>query len=422
MRADVGESGYDCRAMNLRRALVFIFCTVALDVLALGLVIPVLPKLVLGFMAGDTAAAAEVFGVFATVWGALQFVSSPFLGALSDRYGRRPVILISCAGLGLDYIFMALAPSLTLLFVGRIISGITAATITTAFAYIADVAPAANRARAFGVVGIAFSVGFVLGPAAGGLLGSVEPRLPFWASAVACLANAAFGWFVLPESLAVDRRMPLSWRRANPIASFRLLARHLQLAGLALAGFLGQFAHQALPSVFVLYAGYRYGWDEGTVGLCLAAVGVCSAIVQGLLIGPAVAWLGERRALAIGLLMAALGMAIYGVAPTGPIFWIGIPVMSLWGLSGPASLSIMSRLVSPSEQGQLAGANTSLASLAALTAPSVFALSFSRYLQTLPGAPFLLAGIVLVLAAAIAWITTRKPMAATLRAAADPPR
>ena len=209
--------------MNARRALAFIFCTVTLDVLALGIMIPVLPTIVLGFMEGDTAGAAEVFGVFATVWGLMQFLCSPLLGALSDRYGRRPIILISCLGLGLDYIFMAMAPSLTLLFIGRIISGITAATISTAFAYIADVTPADGRAKAFGVVGLAFGLGFVLGPAIGGLLGGLDPRLPFWVSAAACLINAAFGWFVLPESLPPERRMAFAWKRANPLGSLRLL-------------------------------------------------------------------------------------------------------------------------------------------------------------------------------------------------------
>ena len=209
--------------MSTKRALSFIFCTVTLDVLALGIMIPVLPTIVLGFMDGDTAGAAKVFGLFATVWGLMQFLSSPLMGALSDRHGRRPVILVSCLGLGLDYIFMAVAPSLTLLFVGRIISGITAATISTAFAYITDVTAEDGRAKAFGVVGLAFGLGLVLGPAIGGLLGGLDPRLPFWMSAAACLINAAFGWFVLPELLPPERRMAFDWKRANPLGSLRLL-------------------------------------------------------------------------------------------------------------------------------------------------------------------------------------------------------
>ena len=400
--------------MNTRRALAFIFCTVTLDVLALGVMIPVLPRIVLGFMDGDIAGAAEVFGLFATVWGAMQFVSSPLLGALSDRFGRRPVILLSCLGLGLDYVFMALAPSLVLLFVGRVISGITAATITTSFAYIADVTPPAGRAKAFGIVGMAFGLGFVLGPAIGGLLGGLDPRLPFWVSAAACLVNAAFGWFVLPESLPAERRMPFSWRRASPLGSLALLRSHPQLTGLAWANFFGQVAHHVLPAVFVLYGAYRYGWGEEIVGLTLAGVGVCSAVVQGLLVGPAVARLGERRALIGGLLFGAVGMAIYGLAPTGLWFWIGVPVMSLWGLAGPASQALMSRLVGSSEQGQLQGANTALMSIAGLVAPGLFAVIFAYFIEPvagrpeLPGAPYLLAALLLVVAAAVAAQATRR--------------
>ncbi|MEI7871396.1 MAG: TCR/Tet family MFS transporter [Alphaproteobacteria bacterium] len=394
--------------MNTRRALAFIFCTVTLDVLALGVMIPVLPRIVLGFMDGDIASAAEVFGLFATVWGAMQFLSSPLLGALSDRYGRRPVILLSCLGLGLDYIFMALAPSLVLLFVGRVISGVTAATISTAFAYIADVTPADGRAKAFGVVGIAFGLGFVLGPAIGGLLGGLDPRLPFWVSAAACLLNAAFGWFVLPESLPPERRMAFSWKRASPLGSLALLRSHTQLLGLAAANFFGQVAHHVLPAVFVLYGAYRYGWGEEIVGFTLAGVGVCSAIVQGLLVGPAVARLGERWAMIVSLLFGAVGMTIYGLAPTGLWFWIGVPVMSLWGLAGPASQSLMSRLVGPSEQGQLQGANTALMSIAGIVAPGLFAITFAYFIEpipgrlNLPGAPYLVAALLLVVAAVIA--------------------
>jgi DHA1 family tetracycline resistance protein-like MFS transporter len=393
--------------MNARRALAFIFCTVSLDVLALGLMIPVLPKLILGFMDGDTAGAAWAIGVFSTVWGLMQFICSPLLGAMSDRYGRRPVILISCLGLGLDYAFMAIAPSLGLLFVGRVISGITSATIGTAFAYIADVTVPDDRAKAFGTIGVAFGVGFVVGPAIGGLLGSLDPRLPFWCSAGACLLNAGFGWFALPESLPPERRMGFSWKRANPIGSFKLLTSHIELWGLSAANFLGQFAHQVLPAVFVLYAGYRYGWDEGLVGLTLAFVGVCSAIVQGVLVGPIVARLGERWTLVGGLLAGAVGMAIYGLAPTGPLFWIGVPVMALWGLSGPASQGLMTRLVSPSEQGQLQGAGASLTSVAGLLGPGVFAAIFAYSVGRAPSAPWLLAAAVLVVAAIVALLATR---------------
>src|SRR5262245_4566614 len=202
-----------------RAAFAFIFVTVLLDMLALGTIIPVLPRLVVDFMGGDTATATEIYGLFGSAWALMQFLFSPELGALSDRYGRRPVILISVLGLGLDYILMALAPSLVWLFIGRIISGITAATVPAGFAYIADVTPPEQRAARFGLLGVAFGAGFVLGPALGGLAGSVDPRLPFWIAAAFSLANAAYGWFVLPESLPPEKRMPFAWRRANPLGS-----------------------------------------------------------------------------------------------------------------------------------------------------------------------------------------------------------
>ena len=399
--------------MNTRRALAFIFCTVALDVLALGVMIPVLPKIVLGFMDGDTAGAAEMFGLFATVWALMQFFCSPLLGALSDRFGRRPVILISCLGLGLDYIFMALAPSLLLLFVGRVVSGITSATIGTAFAYIADVTKPEERAKAFGLVGMAFGLGFVVGPAIGGLLGGLDPRLPFWVSAAACLANAAFGWFVLPESLPPERRMAFSWKRANPVGSLKLLGSQRHLLGLASVDFLGNFAHQVLPAVFVLYAGHRYGWGEATVGLTLAFVGVCTAIVQGALVGPIVKRLGARRAVTGGLLAGAVGMSIYGLAGTGPWFWAGVPVMAFWGVAGPALQDMMTRRVGGSEQGQLQGAASASRSIAGLIAPGVFAVLFASTIDTVPGAAFLLAGGLLAAAAVVTWfVTTRTRSAA----------
>jgi DHA1 family tetracycline resistance protein-like MFS transporter len=390
-----------------RAALVFIFVTVVMDVLALGIIIPVLPKLIESFEGGDTARAAETFGVFMTAWGLMQFLFMPVIGSLSDRFGRRPVILISCFGLGCDYFLMALAPSLAWLFVGRVISGITAASFSTAFAYIADVAPPEKRAASFGIVGAGFGLGFVLGPALGGILGQVDPRLPFWTAGALALMNAAYGYFVLPESLPKEKRAAFSWRKANPVGSFTLLRSHPELSGLALSNFLMQFAHVVLPSVTVLYMSYRYGWNELQVGLALAAVGVCSMIVQGGLIKPAVAWLGERRALAIGLLFGAAGFVVYGLAPSGAIFLAAIPLMALWGLAGPSAQALMTRRVSPSEQGRLQGANSSTTAIAGIFGPLVFSHTFSAFIRPLPGAPFLLAAALMLAACAIAWAATR---------------
>jgi DHA1 family tetracycline resistance protein-like MFS transporter len=264
-----------------RPALAFVLVTVTLDMLALGMIVPVLPGLVVSFSGGDTAEGARMLGLFGTAWALMQFVFSPILGALSDRFGRRPVILCSNLGLGLDYVLMALAPSLSWLFVGRAMSGLTAASISTAGAYISDVSPPEKRASGFGLLGAAFGVGFILGPAIGGLLATLGPRVAFWVAAGFSLVNAAYGFFVLPESLSKDRRSAFSWRRANPLGSLALLRSHRELWGLSVMSGLGHLAHGAYPAVFVLYAGYRYGWGEHTVGLTLAAVGLCSVLVQG---------------------------------------------------------------------------------------------------------------------------------------------
>ena len=393
-------------------AFAFIFVVVLLDMLALGTIIPVLPKLVVEFMGGDTAGASVIYGLFGTAWALMQFIFSPMLGALSDRFGRRPVILMSIVGLGLDYVLMAVAPSLMWLFVGRVISGITAATIPTGFAYVADVTPPEQRSSRFGLLGAAFGAGFVLGPALGGLAGGVDPRLPFWIAAVLCGANAAYGFFVLPESLPRDKRAAFAWRRANPIGSLVLLRSQRELMGLAAANFLSNLAHAVLPSVMVLYMSYRYGWDELMVGLTMAGVGVCAIIVQGGLVEPAVRMLGERAALIVGLVFGALGFAVYGLATTGPIFLAGIPLMAIWGLAGPAAQGLMSRCVGASEQGLLQGTNGSIMGIANLIGPGLFTQCFAVAISAdrawhVPGAPLLLAALLLVLDAIVAWRATR---------------
>jgi DHA1 family tetracycline resistance protein-like MFS transporter len=388
-------------------AVAFIFVTILLDTLALGVVIPVLPKLIESFVNNDTANAARIFGLFGTAWALMQFFFSPILGGLSDRFGRRPVVLLSNFGLALDYVLMALAPSLTWLFAGRVISGITSASISTAFAYITDVTPAEKRAAVFGKIGAAFGAGFILGPALGGLLGGIDPRLPFWAAAGLSFANTFYGLLILPESLPNDRRSPFRWRSANPLGSLHLLRSNGVLAGLSMVNFFAQLAHVVLPSTFVLYATYRYGWDTKTVGLTLAMVGICAMAVQGLGIGPIVKRLGERRALLLGLGCGAAGFLIFAVAPTGPISWLGIPVMALWGVAGAAIQALMTQLVKPDQQGQLQGATSSVQSLSQLVGPFLFTLTFACFIGPqaplkLPGAPFFLASALLLLALVIA--------------------
>lgn len=410
MSNDAGEAMAQGAAPLRRGAVAFIFVTILLDMLALGVIMPILPKLIESFVDNDTAHAARIFGLFGTAWALMQFVFSPVLGALSDRFGRRPVVLLSNFGLAADYVLMALAPSLVWLFIGRVVSGITSASISTAFAYIADVTPPERRAAVFGRIGAAFGAGFILGPALGGLLGDIDPRLPFWASAALSLANALYGLFVLPESLAPDKRAPFRWKSANPVGALRLLRSNAALAALSVVNFISQVAHVVLPSTFVLYATYRYGWDSKTVGLTLAMVGICAMVVQGLAIGPIVRLLGERNALVMGLCCGALGFVILGAAPTGPLSWLGIPVLSLWGISGAAMQSLMTRLVAPDQQGQLQGATASVQSVSQLVGPFLFTLTFSYFIGAsapwhLPGAPFLLAAMLMVVCVMIAMRT-----------------
>ena len=398
-----------------RAAVVFIFVTVVLDMLALGMIVPVLPKLVEDFVGGNTARAAEIYGLFGTVWALMQFIFSPVLGALSDRYGRRPVILLSNLGLGLDYLVMALAPGIAWLFVGRVISGITAASFSTAYAYITDVTPPEKRAASFGMMSAAFGLGFVLGPAIGGVLGHIDPRLPFWVAAGFSLLNYLYGLLVLPESLAPERRERFSWRRANPVGSITLLRSHRELFGLAFVNFIGSIAHEALPTTFVLYAMYRYGWNERTVGLAIAAVGVCSAVVGAGLVQPFVARFGERRVMLLGLVFGIAGFTLYGLAATPALFWAALPINAMWGLSSPPMQGMMTRRVSASEQGQLQGALSSLRGIAFMIGPVLFTSVFASFIGAnrewhLPGAPYLLAAMLLAGAMYVAWRVTRPRM------------
>jgi DHA1 family tetracycline resistance protein-like MFS transporter len=394
-------------------AFVFILITVALDFLAFGIIAPVLPDLILHFEGGSMSRATEVGGYFGFAWATMQFIFSPILGAWSDRFGRRPVILISCLGLGLDYVFMALAPSLAWLFIGRLISGITTSNVATAFAYVTDVTPPEKRAKQFGMIGAAFGLGFVIGPAVGGFLGTVNLRAPFWAAAVLSLANALYGFFILPESLPKERRAKSAWHMANPLGSLTLLRSHPELAGLSMAMTIFYLAHNALPSVFVFYTEYRYHWNERSVGLSLTMVGVCAALVSGGLVGPYVKRFGERTSLLSGLVYGILGFAGFALAWRGSLLLASIPFIALWGVAGPAMQSLMSRRVDSSSQGKLQGAINSLRAITGMAGPLLFTQVFARAIAPgaplhLPGAPYLLAACLLAVSFAIAYFATRR--------------
>lgn len=413
------------RAAN-KAAFVFILITVAFDMLAFGIIAPVLPNLIIHFEGGNIARASAVTGYFGFAWATMQFIFSPILGAWSDRFGRRPVILISCFGLGLDYIFMALAPSLRWLFVGRIISGITTSNISSAFAYVTDVTTPEKRAKQFGLVGAVFGLGFVVGPAVGGFLGQISLRAPFWAAAGLSLANALYGFFILPESLPKEKRAKSAWQMANPLGSLTLLRSHPELAGLSAAMTMFYLAHNALPSVFVLYSEYRYGWNERDVGLSLTMVGVFAAIVSGGLVGPYVKRFGERFSLLSGLMYGILGFAGFGLAWRGSLLLASIPFIALWGVAGPSMQSLMSRRVDATSQGKLQGAINSLRALTGMIGPLIFTQVFTLAIAPrasfhfpwapertvrVPGAPYLLAACLLSVSLLIAIVVTRRSAA-----------
>lgn len=365
--------------------------------LALGVIVPVFPTLVVEMSGGSEADAAHWVGLAGTLWALMQFVAMPVIGALSDKIGRRPVVLLSNFGQGIDYIFMALSPTLWWLLIGRLISGVTSASVSTAYAYIADVTAPEKRAGAFGAMGAAFGLGFVIGPALGGLLGDIDPRLPFWAAAALSLLNGFYGLFVLPESLPPERRSGFSWAKANPIGSFTMLRANPQIFGLAGVKFLNDVAHVVYPATFALFAMHRYGWGSREVGFTLAAVGVASIIVQAGLVGRIVAAIGERRALVLGLFSGVCGFSLYAFASEPWMLGLAIPVAAFWGLAGPAGQSLMSQRVGASEQGKLQGALSSLTGIAGMLGPSLFTGVFAYSISE--GAPVTFAGATFMTAA-----------------------
>lgn len=397
-------------------ALGFIFATLLVDSIALGIVIPVAPRLVAELGGGSAADGARTFGWFVTIGAVVQFFAAPVLGVLSDRLGRRPVLLVSLLGLGADYVVLALAPTLGWLFVGRVISAVTAATWAAAFAYIADVAPPEERAKAFGRAASGFGLGFVLGPALGGMLGDVAPRLPFWVAAGLTLANALFGWLVLPESLAIESRSPFSLARANPIGALRLLRLERSLVGLTGSRFLRGIAHDVQPVIFVLYAMNRFGWTGHEVGLLLFVVGLAGTTVSAGLVQPIVRALGERGTLLLGLTSGAIAFVGFGYAPSPRWMYAFVPFEALWWVDGAAMQALLTRRVDESAQGELQGALAAVQSISSLIAPPLFALTYAHFIEPgravpIPGAAFYLAGALMFASMLLAWQVTREPAA-----------
>jgi MFS transporter, DHA1 family, tetracycline resistance protein len=402
------DSAPNIAASRNNAAFAFIFVTVMLDMLAFGIIIPVLPHLIVQLIGGSIARAAVWTSAFGTLYMLMQFVCSPIQGTLSDRFGRRSVILISSFGLGVDFIVMAITPVLWLLFLGRGVSGMCAASFSTANAYIADIVPKEKRAAAFGALGAAFGIGFIVGPALGGFLGHFSIRLPFWVAACLSLINFCYGFFVLPESLPPERRTKrFDWSHANPFGALVLLRRYPQVFAFATVYFLMNLAQFSLNSTYVLYTDYRYGWGPQAVGYTLAFVGLCSGLVQAVLVRQLMPKLGESKLIMIGLPLCVAGYLFFGLSSISWLFLLGIPFLCLGGLAGPPAQALMTQQVDPHEQGRLQGALTSLASLAGIFGPALFANLFALFISDraplhLPGISFVLAAVLLTFAAFVA--------------------
>lgn len=402
---------------NRPPAILFIFITLFLDILGIGLVVPVLPKLVEQFRGGDVSKASVLVGQLSAVYALMQFLFSPVLGALSDQYGRRPVILLSLLGAGLDYFLMAWAPTVGWFFVGRALSGLAGANITAATAYIADISPPEKRSANFGIIGAAFGLGFIAGPLVGGLLGERSLRLPFVAAGVVTLANGLYGLFVLPESLGAGLRRPFSWGRANPMGAFLGLKSRPVVFGLAMTLLLLNLGQFGVHNTWVLYTGHRFGWQPIHVGISLAVVGITAAIVQGGLSRLIIPAMGERRALTVGFALNAATLVLYGIATRGWMIYAILPFGAVSGIGAQACQGMVSKSVGPDEQGAVQGALAGLNSVAAFVAPLVSTHLFGYFVGPsapvyLPGIPFFGGALLVVAGLVVALVTLRKhPMA-----------
>lgn len=394
-------------------AIGFIFITMLIDITGWGIIIPVIPKLIQELIHGDISEAAKIGGWLTFAYAITQFICAPLIGNLSDKYGRRPVILISLFGFSIDYLFLSMAPTIGLLFVGRIIAGITGASITTASAYIADVSTPENRAKNFGMIGAAFGLGFIIGPVIGGLLGQYGSRVPFYAAAVLCMLNFIYGLFVLPESLDENHRREFEWKRANPVGALMNLKKYPQIIGLILSMFILYVASHAVQGNWSYYTMYKLHWDEKMVGISLGVIGVLVAVVQGGLIRWINPKLGNEKSIFLGFGLYAVGMFLFAFATQSWMMFAFLVPYCLGGIAGPALQSVISGDVPRTEQGEIQGTLTSLMSASAIVGPPLMSTLFYYFTHAnapiqFAGAPFVLGGLMMLTSAVIAYFSFKK--------------
>lgn len=394
-------------------AIGFIFITMLIDITGWGIIIPVIPKLIAELIHGDISEAAKYGGWLTFAYAITQFVCAPLIGNLSDKYGRRPIILISLFAFALDYLLLAFSPTIVWLFVGRIIAGLTGASITTASAYIADVSTPENRAKNFGMIGAAFGLGFIIGPVLGGLLGQYGSRVPFYAAAVLCLLNFLYGYFILPESLSKENRRAFEWKRANPIGALLNLKKYPSLIGLILAIFLLYVGSHAVHSNWSFFTMYRFGWDEKMVGISLGVVGLLVGIVQGGLVRFTSPRLGNQKSIYLGLSLYTIGMLLFAFATQSWMMFVFLVPYCLGGIAGPALQSEVSGKVPANEQGEIQGTLASLMSASAIIGPPMMTNTFYFFTHDeapfqLPGAPFILGGFLMLVSTVLAYYSMKK--------------
>jgi len=394
-------------------AIGFIFITLLIDVMGLGIIIPVIPKLIQELIHGDVSEAAKIGGWLTFAYAITQFLFSPLVGNLSDKYGRRPVLLLSLFGFSLDYLLLAFAPTITWLFIGRIIAGITGASITTASAYIADISNDENRAKNFGMIGAAFGLGFIIGPVIGGLLGQYGARIPFYAAAVLCMLNFLYGYFILPESLSKNNRRAFELKRANPIGSFLSLKKYPKLVGLVIAVFILHTASHAVQSNWSYFTIYQFNWDEKMVGISLGVVGILVALVQGVLIRWINPKIGDVKSIYVGMALYTLGMFLFGFATQSWMMFAFLIPYCLGGIAGPALQAVIASQVPANQQGEIQGTLTSLISVSAIVGPPMMSLVFYYFTHDeapfkFAGAPFILGGFGMLLSTIVAYYSLKK--------------